>query len=173
MIDSAYHNIYVFDLCSDHSISSRMQSIPGARVINIQFQDRNVMHGARNFDNRWIVRVVPIEAYNYLLQSGVEICNRRISIRPYYDVLSDEYKEYLEYVRMQEQFMFDKIRDLTGSMPSQALSIIQEATAGILADPNKLDEIVDEDEGVEGETSSSEDEDSESRQNYGEYSYIN
>ncbi len=111
---------------------SKIQSIPGHNIISVQYEDRNVIHGTRNLDNRWIVRVSPKMAFDVLIHTGIEVCNRRMKLRPYDDVLRDEYSEFLEFRQLQKKYMYDKIKSLTGVMPAQAMSIIQEAADDML-----------------------------------------
>ncbi len=54
---------------------------------------------------------------------GIEVCNRRIAMRPYDNVLMDEYKEYREYLILQKRYMYDQIRSLTGAVAAPKPSL--------------------------------------------------
>ena len=69
----------------------------------MQYIDRNVFHGTRALDNRWIIRVSNMAAFNALLACGIEICNRKIQMRSLDAVLLDEYNEYKEYLQLQKK----------------------------------------------------------------------
>ncbi len=96
-----------------------------------------MFHGTRNLENRWILRLSPMRAYEVLIYTGIEICNRKVKVQPYDDVLKDEYEQFLEYIQMQKRFMYDKIKALTGVMPKQALSYLKQATVEMLPDPER------------------------------------
>jgi len=52
--------------------------------------------------NRWIVVVNKREAVECLVREGFYLYNRHIVIRPYDQVLGEEYREYQEYLNHQE-----------------------------------------------------------------------
>ncbi len=117
---------------------SYIKVIPESRIVTVQFQERNVLHGTRTLDNRWIIRLAPQAAVDILVRRGIEVCNRKISVRPYDDILFDEYKEFLEYCQLQKVYMLDKIQSLTGTVPKTACTLIQNVTLEMFPDPERM-----------------------------------
>ena len=70
---------------------------PGSKVTSVQFVDRNVKHGARGLDNRWLVTVNTNEARDYLINSGLPLFNKVLPIKAYDDVLNEEYETFMKY----------------------------------------------------------------------------
>jgi len=54
-------------------------------------------------DNRWLVTLTKSEYVDILLQQGLHLFNRQITLRRYDDILSDEYAEYIEYRNLQNK----------------------------------------------------------------------
>ncbi len=102
------------------SYFSKIRGVPNARIVSIQYQDRNVFHGTRTLDNRWIIRVAPQTTFDLLIITGIEVCNRRIAMRPYDHVLDDEYKEYMEYIKLQQRYMYYQTKTSTGTTFKEA-----------------------------------------------------
>lgn len=48
-------------------------------------------------DNRWLVTLTTSECVDILLRQGLHLFNRKIMLRRYDDILSEEYAEYIEY----------------------------------------------------------------------------
>ena len=57
----------------------------------------------QGLDNRWLVKLSIAEAAAYLVRHGFRLYNRHIVIRHYDDVLSQEYKEFQEYVQHEKR----------------------------------------------------------------------
>jgi len=57
----------------------------------------------QGLDNRWLVKVSSLKAASHLVRVGVYLYNRHIFIRYYDDVLEEEYREYLAYVKVEKQ----------------------------------------------------------------------
>jgi len=54
--------------------------------------------GWQGLDNRWLVTVNSPEAVERLVEDGFLLYNRRIVIRRYDDMLTQEYQQYLDYM---------------------------------------------------------------------------
>lgn len=91
-------------------IRALIQEIEDARVTSIQFIDRNTIHGARGLDNRWLVTVNMAAARDVILKQGLQLFNRRILVRKYDDILSEEYEEFLEYAQIKRR-LYNKRED--------------------------------------------------------------
>ena len=46
------------------------------RVVSVQFEDRNVKHGTRGLQNRWLITLSTAECRDYLLEQGVILMER-------------------------------------------------------------------------------------------------
>lgn len=68
----------------------------------IQFVDRNVLHGSRGLENRWIVTLTSAEACNYVINSGLPLFNKVVKIRSYDDTVGDEYEAFVKYTKQQK-----------------------------------------------------------------------
>lgn len=77
------------------------QSDPNAAVVSIQYIDRNVRHGARGMENRWLITVNNEAARDRLLQSGVIIFNKKVMLNRVDDIIQAEYKEFAAYIKQQ------------------------------------------------------------------------
>ena len=89
---------YVLDI-----VRSKIHFVGGATVKTVQFIDRNAIHGTQGLDNRWLVTVSSIEARDEILRLGLHLYNRRITVRRYDDILTEEYKEYQQYMELQKK----------------------------------------------------------------------
>lgn len=48
-------------------------------------------------DNRWLVTMTSADSLDTLLEHGLHLFNRKITLRPYDEILNEEYAEYIEY----------------------------------------------------------------------------
>ena len=71
-------------------------------MTSIQYVDRNVIHGTRGLDHRWLVALNSVEARDELLNRGLHLFSRRVALRPYDDILKAEYREYQQYIDLKK-----------------------------------------------------------------------
>ena len=70
-----------------------------------------------------------------LLRAGIDVCNRRIAMRPYTDVLQDEFEEYKEYIALQKKYVYNKIRTLDDeTIPKDVSPSCTYASLSIISD---------------------------------------
>jgi hypothetical protein len=74
----------------------------GSKVTSLQYVDRNVVHGTRGLDNRWLVTLNSAEARDYLVNSGLPLFNRVIDIQMYDDVMHEEHEAFLRYAKFKK-----------------------------------------------------------------------
>ena len=74
----------------------------GSKVTSLQFVDRNVVHGTRGLDNRWLVTLNTNESRDYLVNSGLPLFNRVVDIKLYDDVMHEEHESFLRYSKYQK-----------------------------------------------------------------------
>lgn len=91
---------YVLDM-----VRNKLQKVEEqtGRVTSIQYVDRNVIHGTRGLDHRWLVTLSSAEARDELLKRGLHLYSRRVALRPYADILREEYREFTQYGELQSQ----------------------------------------------------------------------
>ncbi len=84
-------------------MKSLLMGKEGCGVVSVQYVDRNVALGTRNLENRWLITVTTQQAKDELITQGISIVNRKIAIRPYDEVLSEEYQEFQEFLDHQRK----------------------------------------------------------------------
>jgi len=85
----------------------------GGGIKTIQWIDRNVLLGARNIDNRWVVKVDSLEAKELLIKSGMDIVFKKINIHNHDEIVSEEYTDWVEYVAYQKYLGIDLMKQFT------------------------------------------------------------
>ena len=86
-------------------------STSGDIVRKLQYVDRNVIHGTKTADNRWIVGLKDEDAYYSILRSGLYLNSSRVITRSYDSVLKEEYKEYEKFKAIQDD-MFSQLKEM-------------------------------------------------------------
>ena len=83
----------------------QMITTEGAAITGMQYQDRNVLFGARTAENRWIISVNSVEARDELIKLGLVIFSRKIKVKKYDDMVEEDYADFVRNNKMQKGIM--------------------------------------------------------------------
>ncbi|ELU12182.1 hypothetical protein CAPTEDRAFT_204729 [Capitella teleta] len=100
--NSSLHHKQVYTILQQH-----LSTMEDARVVSLQYQDRNVLFGARTVENRWLIEVNNLAARDELLSAGIIIFNRKVKVHKYDDLQDEDYVDYVKMLKTQKN-----IRDL-------------------------------------------------------------
>jgi hypothetical protein len=91
-------------------IKATLERIPEAEVKSIHFVDRNVLFGAREIENRWIVTVGSNQARDELIRSGIVLYEKKIQFKKYDEILATEFDQFLRHMQLKKD-MFMKVEE--------------------------------------------------------------
>ena len=74
-----------------------------ARVLEIRFEERSVIHGTSGLEDRWILRVDSSQTRRLLERTALEIHGRTVFFRPYDTILRQEYKQHLRHEKAMQK----------------------------------------------------------------------